>query len=229
MAASFTTHRQTMAADYRPDCTTDEEADNNLLTDLARRLHNLGFTMTEVGLPEPLNASSAYDADILRYNRDQQLAIYHQLWGESSEEQRLIIDAATDLNVIMPMMVHAPAGFGKSHSFNAIAAKIRSERKTLAIMASTGLAALSFPGGRTCHATFKMNIVEDPSIDEIQCDFSDMGDKADFLRRIDILIWDEAPMGHRAWMEAIDKKLKEVTQQDAPFGGKMMILGGDFR
>lgn len=229
MAASFNTYRVQMALDYRPDCATDEEAENKLLTDLARRLHNLGFGMTEVGLPEPLDANSAYDADLLRYNRDQQLAIFNHLWHQSSDEQRAIINAATDLTDTLPVMVHAPAGFGKSHSFNAIAAKVRSEGKTLAIMASTGLAALSFPGGRTCHATFKMNIVEDPSVDEIQCDFGDTTDKADFLRRIDILIWDEAPMAHRAWMEAIDKKLRQVTQLDAPFGGKKMILGGDFR
>ena len=49
------------------------------------------------------------------------------------------------------------------------------------------------------------------------------------MSAIDVLLWDEAPMGHRGWMEAMNKKLQEVTGNDEPFGGKKLILGGDFR
>ena len=46
---------------------------------------------------------------------------------------------------------------------------------------------------------------------------------------VDAIIWDEAPMSPKLALEAIDDLLRDLMQSDDPFGGKQMILGGDFR
>ena len=44
-----------------------------------------------------------------------------------------------------------------------------------------------------------------------------------------VIVWDEAPMNHRYQLEALDRTLKDLTGFDVPFGGKTVVLSGDFR
>ena len=50
-----------------------------------------------------------------------------------------------------------------------------------------------------------------------------------FLRRTDVFIWDEAPMAPRYALEIMDRTLKDIMSNDLLFGGKIVILSGDFR
>ena len=43
-----------------------------------------------------------------------------------------------------------------------------------------------------------------------------------------LIIWDEAPMARRYMFEAVDRTLRDLTKFDAPFGGKMFLISGDF-
>jgi hypothetical protein len=58
---------------------------------------------------------------------------------------------------------------------------------------------------------------------------------AELVRKADMIIWDEAPMMHRRTFEAVDRTLRDLMQLDDAqatkkiFGGKTMVLGGDFR
>jgi len=58
---------------------------------------------------------------------------------------------------------------------------------------------------------------------------------AELVRKVDIIIWDEAPMMHRRAFEAVDRTLRDLMQLDDAqetekiFGGKTVVLGGDFR
>ena len=42
-------------------------------------------------------------------------------------------------------------------------------------------------------------------------------------------MWDEAPMSHRHLLEYLDRSPKGIMNKDLHFGGKLLILGGDFR
>jgi len=52
---------------------------------------------------------------------------------------------------------------------------------------------------------------------------------------INLIIWDEAPMMNRMCFEAFDRTLRDIMRNvddannDKPFGGKAVVLGGDFR
>ncbi|RCN44294.1 hypothetical protein ANCCAN_09726 [Ancylostoma caninum] len=49
------------------------------------------------------------------------------------------------------------------------------------------------------------------------------------LLSTDCIMWDEAPMAPKYALKAVDQLLRDITQSDQPFGGKTMILEGDFR
>jgi hypothetical protein len=59
--------------------------------------------------------------------------------------------------------------------------------------------------------------------------------RADFLRAASLFIWDEAPMMNRYCFEAFDRTMRDImgkvheSNRDKPFGGKVVVLGGDFR
>lgn len=49
------------------------------------------------------------------------------------------------------------------------------------------------------------------------------------LRRASLIIWDEVAMTKRQAVEALDRSLRDIMGCDMPFGGKVMLFGGDFR
>jgi PIF1-like helicase len=44
-----------------------------------------------------------------------------------------------------------------------------------------------------------------------------------------LIIWDEASMARRENIESLDLLLRDLCLPSAPFGGKIVVLGGDFR
>jgi hypothetical protein len=58
---------------------------------------------------------------------------------------------------------------------------------------------------------------------------------ASLLEETSLILWDEAPMTSRYCFEALDRTLRDVlscndvAKSSLPFGGKTVILGGDFR
>jgi hypothetical protein len=57
---------------------------------------------------------------------------------------------------------------------------------------------------------------------------------AELVHKADMIIWDEAPMMHHRAFEVVDQTLHDLMQLDDAhaiekiFGGKTMVLGGDF-
>jgi hypothetical protein len=58
---------------------------------------------------------------------------------------------------------------------------------------------------------------------------------AELVRKANLIIWDEAPMMHRRAIKDVDRTLCDLMQLDdaqvieKTFGGKIVLLGGDFR
>ena len=53
--------------------------------------------------------------------------------------------------------------------------------------------------------------------------------RAHLIRLASLIIWDEAPMANKAVLECVDSILSKTMQNDSPFGGKVILLSGDFR
>ena len=88
-------------------------------------------------------------------------------------------------------------------------------------------ASLLIGGGQTMHSKFKIPIPTDlQSVSRIEAN----SQQADQLRQCKLFIIDEASMVSRAMLECVDRLLRDLMQQpNVPFGGKVMLLTGDFR
>jgi ATP-dependent DNA helicase PIF1 len=94
------------------------------------------------------------------------------------------------------------------------------------INAPTGIAANLLHLGRTFHSRFKLPLnINSESV----CNIDARSTLAKLICETRIIVWDEAPMSHRFQLEALDRTLRDITDKDAPFGGKIMLLSGDFR
>jgi hypothetical protein len=71
--------------------------------------------------------------------------------------------------------------------------------------------------------------------DDTTCSIKPNTQLAELIRRAVLIIWDEAPMNSRYVFETVDKTLRDILRtspslkQSKPFGGKTVLLGGDFR
>ena len=52
---------------------------------------------------------------------------------------------------------------------------------------------------------------------------------AEIIRKAKIIIWDEATMAPSTALKAINRLLQEIMRHTRTFGGKVLLLGGDFR
>lgn len=94
-------------------------------------------------------------------------------------------------------------------------------------VASSGIASLLLSGGRTAHSRFKIP-VEHLNNDSV-CAISKESPYADMLRKVDLIIWDEAANQHRWAPEAVDRTLCDIRNCDRPFGGVTVVFDGDFQ
>ncbi|KAK9058181.1 hypothetical protein SSX86_023021 [Deinandra increscens subsp. villosa] len=119
-----------------------------------------------------------------------------------------------------------PGGTGKTYLYKALLAEVRSRGLIALATASSGAAANNMPGGRTAHSRFKIPInLENNSM----CNINKQSGAAEVIRSSKIIIWDEASMAKRQAIEAVDRTLQDIIGVKLPFGGKIMVMGGDFR
>ena len=52
---------------------------------------------------------------------------------------------------------------------------------------------------------------------------------ADFIRSVALILIDEASMIPNDATHAIDRSLRDIMSNNIPFGGKLILFGGDFR
>jgi len=110
--------------------------------------------------------------------------------------------------------------------------RLRSEGKIVIAVASSGIAALLLPGGRTAHSRFQIPI---NVTDNSTCGIKQGSHLVELVTRTSLIIWDKAPMAHRNCFEALDRSLIDILRFSDPqsgeksFEGKTVVLGGDFR
>lgn len=146
-----------------------------------------------------------------------------------NRDQKIIFDKVTtavEAGLPKVFFIDGPGGTGKTFVYESILAEVRSKRKIALAVASSGIAALLLTGGRTAHSRFKIPVdVHEGST----CSISKQSDLAKLLIDSSLIIWDEAPMMNRFCYEALDRTLRDLTGSNHCFGGKIVVLGGDFR
>ncbi|GKD72973.1 DNA helicase [Tanacetum coccineum] len=125
------------------------------------------------------------------------------------------------------IFVYGHGGFGKTFLWRTLINTMRSEGKIVLVVASSGIASLLLPAGCTTHSRFKLPL---DIMDESLCNIKKNTNAASLLAETSLIIWDESPMNDRRCFEALDRKLRDILDDpEKLFGGKTIVLGGDFR
>ncbi|KAL3839225.1 hypothetical protein ACJIZ3_023816 [Penstemon smallii] len=143
--------------------------------------------------------------------------------------QRLVYDQITEkisCNDHGVFFLDCPRGTGKTFLYRALLAYVRSRHCIALAVASSGVAASLLPGGRTTHSRFKLPFnPNDKSIGKIIKQSS----LAKMIIESKLIIWDETPMENRFSIESFEYLLRDFCDRLEPFGGKIVLFGGDFR
>ena len=126
------------------------------------------------------------------------------------------------------IFLDAPGGTGKTYLLNLLLAKVRASGQIALAVASSGIAATLLQGGKTAHSTFKLPL-DLSKEDHPSCNIERGTVKARLLQRTKLIVWDECTMTHRRALEALDRTLRDIRQNDTLMGGLTLLLAGDFR
>lgn len=121
-------------------------------------------------------------------------------------------------------LLTGPAGSGKTYVLNQFVRHAKKEGKTVAVTATTGLAATHL-GGNTIHAWSGIGIHD--SLPKYFFDDLHKG-RMDTIQKTDVLIIDEISMLHDFRLDMVDQALRQVRGDNRPFGGIQIIMCGDF-
>ena len=113
------------------------------------------------------------------------------------------------------------AGTGKSTVLRRFQAECNRE---CVFLAPTGIAAINIDGA-TIHSFFQLKpaLLTPDSIEEIS-----NKRRIKMIREVETIVIDEVSMVRSDLFAAIDKRLRQITHNGSPFGGKQIILVGDF-
>lgn len=194
------------------------------------------FSLKDCDLPEPqFNWAGTVKAPEEDYDPIAEAAIAEQMIPTLNDDQRRCFETITGRMVSHPRDCHfylqGPGGSGKTYLYKTLCHYYRGQGKIVLCVASTGIAALLLPGGKTSHSQFKIPL--DLTSDSM-CGIKKQSKLAALLRRVGLIIWDEVPMQNKLCFEAVHKTYCDILDLvwDAArtplFGGIPAVFGGDF-
>ena len=192
-------------------------------------------------LPTPLGAPPPplIAQELGRYDAIEQAELLqgkvHLLNPEQREAYDLIKQAidnpGTAANNVF--FIDGVGGAGKTFLYSCVLHDVRANGGIALAVASSGIAALLLDGGRTAHSRFKIPVA---NLDAFSTCYVKRGsEEAKLIQEAAVVIWDEAPMMSKHVFEAVDRTFRDIMAQvdpnleNKPFGGKVFVLGGDFR
>ncbi|PNT11530.2 hypothetical protein POPTR_011G042150v4 [Populus trichocarpa] len=209
---------------------SDNELKNYVLYELEQLFNALATSLKDYNLPLPndrlmseirnnlLREELNYDISELRSNNEASISllntcqkkIYDRVMESISKNQQSLI------------FVYGHGGTGKT--FYGI--------HLLIVLDQKGIASILLPGGRTAHSRFKIPLAIN---ENSTCEIKKNTHLSRLIETTTLIVWDEAPMNNRYCFETLDRSLRDIMGQtghsnhNQPFGGKSILLGGDYR
>ncbi|XP_052164729.1 uncharacterized protein LOC127781722 [Oryza glaberrima] len=225
-------HKESMSEDYARDNPNPMSVEQMVLRDIRDTLHSMGKDISDYGLPELTDTYVFSNDTPIEVREEQSVPIdpeHLDIYKPLNDEQRAGFDDIIQ-HVIKKksqvFFVDGPGGTGKTFLYKALLARVRSDGLIAIATATSSIAASILLGGRTAHSRFKIPI---KLAHNSMCNFTKQSGTTDLLRRASLIIWDEAAMTKRQAVETLDRSLQDIMDNTLPFGGKVIVFGGDFR
>ena len=93
-------------------------------------------------------------------------------------------------------------------------------------VAFTGIAAQPLKCVRTFNSRFKFPLKPN---NKATCNISRQSELSKMIRKAKIVLWDEAAMSDKVLLQGLDRTFQNIMNNKEPFGGKVIVLAGDFR
>jgi hypothetical protein len=193
-------------------------------------VHNL--SCQKLALPVPTYTQRIEEASVLAPIEQEFLFCEH--YETANIEQRNLTD-----HVIREVLHHdtgcnvfcltAHAGCGKTFTQTAIIHKLNSLNLHCIATAFSGIASTLLLGGRTLHNVFKLPI---PILENSVANITANSSYRRYINSSSLIIIDEVSMCPLQTLKIIDRLLQNLGDENdkhKPFGGKTILLGGDFR
>ena len=192
-------------------------------------------------VPELLSTIKATSKHLLRettYDREALQREYERLFSMISTNP-CQLDAWTAVQNALSgaqenvIYLDGPAGTGKTTLYNALLSQQRALGNIALANAFSGIAAQQLPGGKTVHSRWRLPVPL--PLTDASCGVDLDSDAAEVMRLAALIVWDEGPNAPLAAFEAVDRFFRDLmssvdpSASNKPFGGKVMVIGGDFR
>jgi hypothetical protein len=232
VAELFAKYKNDLCEDYSRHIGHTEhcrDCENFALLEIQEVLRMNGKTCDDFGLPTPhaVRQTTIEEFYNARAEKEQSEMMISSLNEEQRKAFESIMTAVENENEPHRcFFLDGPGGSGKTYMYKTLLKTVRGECELALPVASTGIAANLLEGGRTYHSQFKLPVpLLDTSVSSMRMTSAD----AEQLRKAKLLIWDESTMAPSLALKAVDRLLKEIMKSSEPFGGKVLLLGGDFR
>ncbi|XP_013616958.1 PREDICTED: uncharacterized protein LOC106323364 [Brassica oleracea var. oleracea] len=215
---------------------SDEEKKKFALQEIEKHLRRNGTSLANFTSMPQLPPTDDTDSNVLilderSYDRQALVETLDRDVQKMTDEQGNffdeILDAVNEERGGM-FFVYGFGGTGKTFLWKLISVAIRSKGDIVLNVASSGIASLLLQGGRTAHSRFGIQL----SPDEFSsCTMAPRSYQANLVKEASLIIWDEAPMMSKHCFEALDRSMYDIMGKHitTPFGGKVVVIGGDFR
>uniref|UniRef100_A0A5S6QVX7 ATP-dependent DNA helicase n=1 Tax=Trichuris muris TaxID=70415 RepID=A0A5S6QVX7_TRIMR len=221
--------KRDLSEDFRNQGRNEDEAEAMAYYEIEERLGRLGKDLKQflrVPAPPPPPPSAAEATDFRpRECRLKGQQLYATLNTEQKAACDTIIRSIDTASSERLFFIDGPGGSGKTYLYQTMFNLLVGRNLRVLCTAWTGIAANLLPAGRTSASAFKLNVknnCEDSHIKRLTRASRE-------LEALHVIIWDEASMIPKAALQTVNSLLRDVTQSSALFGGKTVILGGDFR
>jgi hypothetical protein len=124
------------------------------------------------------------------------------------------------------LFIPGSGGTGKTFLYRAICYLVRGRGQQILATAWTGNAAALLEGGQTCHSRFGLPV---PFTIESSSYFSAHWKQAREIASARAILGDEASIMPGCFLVELDRLIRDFTGSHVPFGGKIVLLSGDFR
>ena len=189
-----------------------------------------GKKLSDYGLPDPPSDVRRISVqDEIDYEAEQRMASErnHMLNPAQRSAFDQIMSAVEDDNFPDRLFyLDGPGGSGKTFTYETLYHHVTGLRMKIKCCASTGIAGTLLPFGSTYHSTFKLPV---PLLENSTLSIRPNSQAGKLLRDTKIILWDEVTMTPHYALKTVDLLLRDLMNSRKPFGGKVILLGGDFR